>query len=272
MPELPEVETVVRSLKQQIAHCTITNVFVHTPAIVYHTPNFAQNILHQKIIQFTRRGKYIILRFQTHSLIIHLRMEGRFFISNISEVESKHVHVSFVLDDQRVLHYHDTRKFGRMQVVDDEDALFQHLGLEYDDPQCSVEYLFAAMQKSRRGIKAFLLSQSVICGLGNIYVDEVCFAAKVHPTTPTHWLTYEDVTRIHHAISLILNHAIALGGSSIRTYSNAMGIDGRFQLQLKVHLRKGQACVDCHRTIEKISVAQRGTYLCRNCQKELKLV
>lgn len=272
MPELPEVETVVRTLEIQLAQCTMTQVIVHTPAIVYHVENFAKSILNQKITHFKRRGKYIILGFQTHSLIIHLRMEGRFFFTQAHFTPNKHVHVSFILDDHRVLHYHDTRKFGRMLVTDECDAVLNHVGLEYTDPQFTVRYLFDAMQQSKRNVKGFLLSQHVICGLGNIYVDEVCFHAKVHPNTLAHVLPWDDVARIHSAIAIILDSAIAQGGSSIRTYSNAMGIDGRFQLQLKVHLRKGQACVTCNHLIEKIKVAQRGTYVCQHCQKELKLV
>ena len=124
--------------------------------------------------------------------------------------------------------------------------------------------------KSHRSLKAFLLSQGVITGLGNIYVDEVCFRSKLHPSTKVNTLTFSEISTIHSMIILVLTQAIALGGSSIRTYTNAMGIDGRFQLQLQVHMRKGQPCVICSTPIIKTVVANRGTYICTQCQKELK--
>jgi formamidopyrimidine-DNA glycosylase len=271
MPELPEVETVVRTLETLILNMTIMNVSIFTPSIVYHNTNFKSQVINQEIVKLSRRGKYILIIFNEGTLVVHLRMEGRFFINHSFEQANKHVHVSFLLDDGRVLHYQDTRKFGRMMVVNDVNQALSHIGLEYDDPHFTPQVLSEKMRKSHRSLKAFLLSQGVICGLGNIYVDEVCFRSRVHPLTKVNTLTLQEVTTIHSMIYLVLTQAIALGGSSIRTYTNAMGIDGRFQLQLQVHMRQGQPCIICSTPIIKTVIANRGTYLCPQCQKELKL-
>lgn len=270
MPELPEVETVVRTLENVISRATISDVIVYTSSIVYHRDNFVQSCVNQTFTSFLRKGKYIILGLNSLFLIVHLRMEGRFFINYDRARPNKHVHVSFMLSDGRVLHYQDTRKFGRMLITNDINQTLHHLGLEYDDPLFTVAYLYDAMQKSSRSLKAFLLSQHIITGLGNIYVDEVCFRSKIHPMTSCNKLSLMHVKQIHQSILHVLDEAIMHGGSSIRTYTNAMGIDGRFQLHLQVHMRAGQPCIECQQPIEKISIAQRGTYVCHHCQKVLK--
>lgn len=270
MPELPEVETVVRTLETLILHQTIVNVLVYTPSIIYHNTDFKSQVINQKIIKLSRRGKYILIHLNEKTLVVHLRMEGRFFINHSFEQVNKHVHVSFLLEDGRVLHYQDTRKFGRMMVVSDVNQALAQLGFEYDDPYFTPQVLSEKMRKSHRSLKAFLLSQGVISGLGNIYVDEVCFHSRIHPLTKVNTLTWEEITTIHSMIIYVLTQAIALGGSSIRTYTNAMGIDGRFQLQLQVHMRQGKPCNTCSTPIIKTVIANRGTYLCPQCQKVLK--
>lgn len=267
MPELPEVETVVRTLETLIAGCSFNDVHIHTPSIVYHDESFTSLVIHRTLQSFKRRGKYILLGLGEHTLMIHLRMEGRFFINHEFDRPNKHVHVSFKLDDGRVLHYQDTRKFGRMLITHDINQTLHHLGLEYDDPHFTVDYLFKAVMDKKTTLKAFLLSQNVICGLGNIYSDEVCFRARLHPERRVGTLTMNEISVIHREIKFVLTEAIALGGSSIRTYTNAMGIDGLFQLQLQVHMRAKQPCVECGQLIEKTSVANRGTYVCKHCQK-----
>ena len=270
MPELPEVETVVRTLETLVLNQTITDVMIHTPSIIYHDNEFKNHVINQEIIELSRRGKYILIVLNKGTLIVHLRMEGRFIIDHSFEQVNKHVHVSFHLSDGRVLHYQDTRKFGRMMIVSDVNQALSHIGYEYDDTHFTPYVLSEKMKKSHRSLKAFLLSQGVITGLGNIYVDEVCFRSKLHPSIKVSTLSFSEISTIRSMIILVLTQAIALGGSSIRTYTNAMGIDGRFQLQLQVHMRKGQPCVICSTPIIKTVVANRGTYICTQCQKELK--
>lgn len=270
MPELPEVETVVRTLETLVLHQTITDVLIYTPSIVYHNKEFRNQVINQEIVKLSRRGKYILFILNEGTLIVHLRMEGRFFINENLEQVNKHVHVSLQLKDGRVLHYQDTRKFGRMVVVSDVNQALAHIGYEFDDPHFTPQVLSEKMAKSHRSLKAFLLSQGVISGLGNIYVDEVCFRSSIHPLRKVNTLTLQEISTIHAMINFVLTQAIAFGGSSIKSYTNAMGIDGRFQLQLQVHLRQGQPCFTCSTLVIKTFVANRGTYLCPQCQKESK--
>jgi formamidopyrimidine-DNA glycosylase len=268
MPELPEVETVVRTLEKLILYRKIEDIVVHTPSIVYFNNDFKNILLNQSIDSFSRRGKYIIIHLSESILVVHLRMEGRFFINSSLDRPNKHVHVSFKLDDHSVLHYQDTRKFGRMLITQDVDSTLAHIGVEFNDPSFTPKLLINAMKSSKRNIKAFLLSQEVIAGLGNIYADEVCFRSRIHPSTPVNKLSNTSIKLIHQEIINVLGEAIALGGSSIRTYTNAMGIDGLFQLKLQVHMRANEPCILCGQPIIKTVVANRGTYICTHCQKE----
>ncbi len=273
MPELPEVQTVVSTLQKQIQNKTITDVIVTYPNIIEQDPKYFANTLKGKTFQqFQRRGKYIVLFLNEGFLVIHLRMEGRFYLYDQHQ-PSKHVHVVFVLDDQRYMHYHDTRKFGRMIYLEDRkqlDAYFSHMGMEVSDPAFDGRYLYRISRNKTRSIKSFLLSQQYIAGIGNIYADEICFAAKVHPNEPIDRISRNKWDKIASACRSILHEATLLGGSSIRSYTDSLGVTGRFQLQLKVHMKKGVPCPVCQTTIIKTVVANRGTYLCPTCQKSKK--
>lgn len=270
MPELPEVQTVVSTLETQINKSTIRDVIVKTPSILQQDPEVFRNyLLNKQFIQFNRRGKYIILKLNEGYLVIHLRMEGRFFLKEKQE-ENKHVHVLFVLSNNKVLHYQDTRKFGKMKYLKDDDQLqsyLSHLGLEHNDERFDGKYLYDRAKNSKRSLKSLLLSQHIVTGIGNIYADEICFYAKLHPATQCNAISLKKWNEIAMGIDIILTKATKLGGSSIRSYTDSLGISGRFQLELQVHMRKDEACHDCSTTIIKTIVANRGTYVCPTCQK-----
>lgn len=270
MPELPEVQTVVSTLKQQIHHQTITNVIVTTERIILQDVKlFKKSLVNQRFEQFLRRGKYIVLKLTKGFLVIHLRMEGRFFIKDDYQ-PSKHVHVVFELDHKRYVHYQDTRKFGHMiylQTEDDLDDYLAHLGPEVTDPAFCTDYLYRITRRRSRSIKSLLLSQDIVAGIGNIYADEICFAAKIHPSQPVSTISKAKYGVIVEVCSAILDQATRLGGSSIRSYTDSLGITGRFQLSLNVHMQKDQPCRVCQTPIIKTVVANRGTYLCPTCQK-----
>lgn len=278
MPELPEVETIVRGLRTQINDQTIQAVnIVYAPIIKMPTEAFVSSILHQKIVNVERFGKYILIVLANQKVIqIHLRMEGKFFITTEAKDEllDKHIHLIFKLDERRYLKYHDVRKFGTFTLIEHrenwhEDAKFATLGYEPWEPSLSIDFLYQRLQQSRKMIKPFLLDQKTIVGLGNIYVDEVLFLAKIHPETRTIELDKDQAKRLkQHAIA-VLEKAIQLGGTTIRTYHNTLGIDGLFQNELQVHLQKDQPCPVCDTTITKIKVGGRGTYLCPQCQKKI---
>jgi len=276
MPELPEVETVVRGLREQIVGQTIEAVDILYERMV-HTPQniFLANVVGQKIIAIERFGKYILIVLANQRVIrVHLRMEGKFFITTTKEdvTRDKHVHIVLKLGEQRYLKYHDVRKFGTFELIDQQndwhnDNKFASLGYEPWEQAFTIEFLFERMQQSKQMIKPFLLDQKTIVGLGNIYVDEVLFQVKVHPETRTVVLTKADAERIKAAAVEILEKAVTLGGTTIRTYHNTLGIDGMFQNELQVHLQQDKPCPVCGTTIIKIKVGGRGTYLCPHCQK-----
>ncbi len=272
MPELPEVETVRRTLAPHVIGRTFTKADVkHVPMVRPHTPSeFSKALAGQTVNTINRLGKYLIFELDTLALIVHLRMEGKFFLGDKNAPVRSHEHVRYHFNDGGSLIYDDVRKFGthtlKPLATHRETPPLSTLGLEPGDPMLDVDYLISKLTTTRT-IKSVLLDQSIILGLGNIYVDEVCFCAKIRPTTRAHRLTKTSVHRLIECATSVIAHAVALGGSSIRSYTDSLGVSGRFQNELNVHLREGEPCLVCGETIKKIRVAGRGTYYCRRCQK-----
>lgn len=274
MPELPEVETVLRTLEKQMQHPIIKAVKVLYPKIVSdgEVERFCSLLVNETIIDYHRLGKYLIFECKEVYLIVHLRMEGKFYLQYPNEPYDHHVHVLFNLDDGRQLRYHDTRKFGRMyvrsKVVDYHELdVFHNVGLDAFDPALDWKYLYQASRNKTLTIKQFLLNQKYMAGVGNIYADEICFAAGIHPCTKAGKVTKKDMETILNETRRILNGAIRAGGTTIRSYTSSLKVDGRFQLELKVHARQGEKCYVCGNEIEKIQSKGRGTYFCKVCQK-----
>ena len=203
----------------------------------------------------------------------HLRMEGKYYVQKETDpYDQKHIHVQFYLTDGRVVRYHDTRKFGRMYVYDAKEpfeayACFKHVGYDAFDERVTPQYLWNAFHHRKITLKQALLDQSVVAGVGNIYADEICFALGYDPRSKVSRLKKADYEAWIKEMRRILNGAILSGGTTIRSYTSSLGVDGRFQLKLKVHAKKGEPCLVCHTPIEKITVGGRGTYLCKTCQK-----
>lgn len=275
MPELPEVQTVVDTLRYQLQHVTIKDVHVYWDNIIAF-PNvcaFIEGMKGKTIHDYGRYGKYLIFDLGSHVWIAHLRMEGKFYIQQPFEPYDKHIHVIFDLEDGRQLRYHDTRKFGKMYLYEKQADLhaypcFQHIGYDAFDERLTKEYLYQKLHTRSIPIKQALLDQSVIAGIGNIYADEICFALGMHPERKISTLRKKDFERLIEETRRILNGAIASGGTTIRSYTSSLGVDGRFQLKLKVHARKGEKCKVCGSDIKKIVVATRGTYYCPTCQRK----
>lgn len=270
MPELPEVETVRKTLEHVIKGQTIHQVDVLYPKIVrMDSTLFAEKLKNQTIHEIERMGKYLIIKLDRHVLVIHLRMEGRFFIKKHIHELTKHEHVCFHLSSGNILTYHDVRKFGTMDLLPIEDYKNQEplcrLGKEPKD--LSLDVFYHLIHKRNTEIKAVMLDQSVIAGLGNIYVDETLFQAKIHPTRKGVTITKDEADRLLHAARWVLNEAIKQGGTTIRTFQAMDGVHGRFQNELAVHTKVSQPCPICQTPIIKIKVKGRGTYVCPNCQK-----
>lgn len=274
MPELPEVETVRKGLEQLVVGKVIEKVTVHWPRIIEEpdVPLFCQLLKGQRILAIQRRGKFLIFKLTDHDLVSHLRMEGKyeFFPEATTAQLTKHTHVLFDFTDGSQLQYRDVRKFGRMALLakDSADSYkgIQQLGPEPLPDQFVLQEFKKGLRRSHKAIKPLLLDQRLVTGLGNIYVDEALWQAKIHPEQPANTLTDGEITTLHEAIIDVLARAVTAGGTTIRTYLNALGEAGTFQLSLNVYGQTGKPCPRCGREIIKIKVAQRGTHLCPNCQ------
>jgi len=262
MPELPEVETVVRSVAAQLAgrkivSTSFTSRFV-TPG---SRAKLSQRLAGRRIESVTRRGKFILIALDQGNLTVHLGMTGKLLLEGES---GEHTHGVFTLDDGLLL-YHDPRQFGRIEWSAGAPPRIAKLGPE--PLEISFEEFRARLKRKTR-MKALLLNQTFLAGLGNIYADESLFAAGIHPLTPASKLTDARAKKLYDAIRGILRHAIQLGGSSISDYVNGRGERGWFQMEHRAYGREGEPCANCGRPIRKILVAQRGTHYCPHCQKK----
>ena len=279
MPELPEVETVKETLKSKIIGEKIkcVNVYYETMIDEASRDKFCELLIGETITDILRYGKYLFFIFNNVSLISHLRMEGKYFIKDEKEEKNVHEHIVFTFESGRTLRYHDTRKFGTMKLVQTtsfneimcEPELIK-LGKEANDESIDVLEFYNKIHKLRIKLKTALLDQTIISGLGNIYVDEVCFLSNLHPEMPCNYLTLYDCKVILEKCKYVLEGAIKAGGTTIRSYTSSLGVTGRFQLKLHVHTKQGEKCEVCGKNIIKITVGGRGTYLCDNCQKAFK--
>ena len=273
MPEAPEVQTVLSTLEDQIKDFRIEEVQIRYEKLIENetVSSFIEKISNQHFRQFHRYGKYLIFALDDYDWIVHLRMEGKFYL--LTDLpKDKHIHAGFLLSDGRWLCYHDTRKFGRMKLYlkqEDFQSLpcFQKLGPDVLDPSLNADYLYQAFHHSNRSLKACLLDQSLVAGIGNIYADEICFACQLDPRSRSKRISKKDCVRLVYHMQRIIRGAMRYGGTTIRSYTSSLGVTGRFQLKLRVHDRKDEECTVCHSLIKKIIVAQRGTYLCPKCQK-----
>ena len=269
MPELPEVQTVVNGLKEDLVGDRITCI---TPIWEKVLSNFIPSDLFIKgrttlIQDVTRRAKFIIIHFPSSILAIHLRMTGKLFFPVANQIP-KHTTAVIKLDSRKKLIFHDTRKFGRIYLYNDLTPINERHGPEPLGKNFSVGWLHRALQQRKRNIKALLLDQSFLAGLGNIYVDESLWSAGIHPGSISNALPAARIRRLHEAVQAILKAAITAKGTTIIDFSYLNGQNGRYTSQLRIFGRKGQPCITCGRDIEKIKVAGRGTYVCSRCQKK----
>ena len=272
MPEIAEVETVRNILKKKILNKRIKKVKVLYPNIIESDINdFKNKLINQSFIDIKRKGKWLIFELNDYYLISHLRMEGKYFIKSSNDKIEKHEHVIFTFDDDVELRYHDTRKFGRMRLLNKDELNdcieIKKQGYEPLDDNLTSNYLLDKFKNKRLPIKTTLLDQSIISGLGNIYVDEVLFASKINPLKETNKITLDEANNIIKSSKVIISNAIKCGGTTIRSYTSSLGVTGNYQNYLKVHKRNNLKCYECGSIINKITVNGRGTYYCPKCQK-----
>lgn len=272
MPELPEVETVRNTLKPYLLGKKIVKIIAPYPNIIKLDLNtFKQKLINQVFTDIKRYGKYLLFELNDYTLVSHLRMEGKYFLRTDPKEFTKHEHVVFLLDNGLYLSYHDVRKFGTMEVckLGEEFKLesLSKLGFEANDKNIDAKEIYEQTRNSKRPIKAVLLDQTIITGLGNIYVDETLFRSRIHPGVTADKISLDELKTILNNAKEVLDEAILQGGTTIRTYQSSLGVDGRFQNQLMVHTLAGEPCKVCHDIIQKTRVGGRGTYLCPTCQK-----
>ena len=273
MPELPEVETVRRGLVSLVIGKTIRKVDVLWPKIIEapEVDEFRNDLVGETIENISRRGKYLIFHFTHYDMVSHLRMEGKYeFFSEATPLD-KHSHVRFIFTDGSELIYNDVRKFGRMSLMRKDTGLLykgiQQLGPEPTEENFDLVEFEKRLKKAHTMIKPLLLNQKIVAGLGNIYVDEVLWLSKIHPEQPANTLTSAEIEVLHQAIIAVITKAKESGGTTIRTYLNALGEAGHFQQELNVYGQTGIPCPRCGTPIAKTKVAQRGTHYCPHCQQ-----
>ncbi|MCH4014902.1 MAG: bifunctional DNA-formamidopyrimidine glycosylase/DNA-(apurinic or apyrimidinic site) lyase [Solobacterium sp.] len=268
MPELPEVETVVRTLEKQIKDEEILAVHVRYPKMIEDdVDTFEKTLAHEHFRRFERRGKYLIFRMDHVTLVAHLRMEGRFYLQKDDDALNRHMHVIFQLKDHRQLRYQDTRKFGRMKLfpLDYDFTHFKNLGPEPLSDAFNADYIHAYRSGRSEPLKSLLLDQCFTAGIGNIYADEILAACGLRPGRSCRRITRKDEEHIASKTKRILQAAIKAGGTTIRTYTSSLGVKGTYQSACTVHSQK--VCARCGSEIHVKTIGGRSSYYCPHCQK-----
>jgi formamidopyrimidine-DNA glycosylase len=274
VPELPEVETIAADLRPHLVGRTIVRCELRFPTIVRHPEPelFVDLIAGQRIESLKRRGKYILIGLEADRvLVVHLGMTGQLRIVEPSTPIPDHTHAIFDLNDGRQLRYRDPRRFGRILLGTEADLLtarvLPRLGPEPIDPDFSPDRLYRALRGRKTSLKAVLLDQGTLAGVGNIYADESLHAARLRPDRIAHRISRKSAARLHESLRTSLETAIRNRGSSVDTYRDAWGELGGQQEVLLVYGRGGEPCFTCGRPLASIRIAGRTTVFCRTCQR-----
>jgi formamidopyrimidine-DNA glycosylase len=274
VPELPEVETIVSDLRPHLTGRTIVSCDLLFPTIVRHPEPevFIDGVAGRRIAGVSRRGKYILIDIESDVLlIVHLGMTGQLRLVDADAPFEKHTHAVFVLDNGLHLRYRDPRRFGRLLLGTEESLLaskkLPRLGPEPIDPAFAADDFYKRLRKRRTALKAFLLDQGAVAGVGNIYADESLHRAKLRPDRLAGSLSRKSARRLHESLRDSLLVAIANRGSSVDTYRDAWGQIGGQQEKLLVYGRAGEPCFTCGRPLALIRIAGRSTVFCRRCQR-----
>lgn len=273
MPELPEVETIRKTLIEMVVNQKIEAVTVNWAKIIKEPDDhhiFSQLVKGETILDIHRKGKFLLFELTNYTLVSHLRMEGKYGVFEQDTPVTKHTHIIFHFESGKELRYQDVRKFGTMHLYPKgEELLVKPLNQIGPDPfeeGYTFDKLYDKIHKSQRAIKNILLDQQVIAGLGNIYVDETLYKAQIHPLIKGSDLNKAEIKRLLKHAKETLTEAVAQGGTTIRSYVNSQGQIGMFQQQLFAYGQENTPCKRCGEAIIKIKVAGRGTHLCTICQ------
>jgi len=265
MPELPEVETIARTLGPQLVGKIIVEADIRWARTVAmpSAKKFKEQIRGQKIVSVSRRAKFLNIQLQAYNLLIHLRMSGDLLVKKGKIKLEKHDRLILTLANHSFLVFNDTRKFGRVWLTNDMEKVLGKLGPEPLSDDFTSQWLYDALRSRHRQLKPLLLDQTFLAGLGNIYTDEALHMAKLHPRAFSDSVTIQQGKKLHQAIQTILQEGIRRNGASIDWVYRG----GDFQNHFRVYGRGGEPCPVCGTIIQKIIVGQRGTHICPNCQK-----
>jgi formamidopyrimidine-DNA glycosylase len=273
MPELPEVETVARGLQREIAGRRVVSVILGKTDFMDNPGEIERLLPGAEIRAVERYGKFMLLGLrlaepaEKTALLVHLGMTGAMMPKAVSEPHAKHTHLVALLDDGRELRYVDPRRFGRIAVLRGEALEKELVRFGADPLEVSPEEFQRRIGSRKARIKALLLDQSVLRGVGNIYADESLWKAKIHPAQLGARIQREQIERLYRAMQGILRKAITLRGSTISDFLDAEGDPGAYQIHHRVYGREGKACPRCRARIRRIVVAGRSSYFCPNCQR-----
>ncbi len=271
MPELPEVETIKNELLPYVVGHSISGVTLFWEGML-RQPSLAEfysRINGQEITGLKRRGKYLIFSLSSGDLlVIHLKMSGSLLIGKDSSESPKYSRAIIHLNNGTSIFFSDPRKFGRIQLVKGNSSIFDRLGPEPLAADFTPEVLARRLSRRKAPIKAVLLDQGFVAGIGNMYADEALFFAGIHPLRPASSLSQDEIKRLHGAIGQVLRSAIGSKGASIVNYLRPDGTPGTAHLQFKVAHGRGKNCPDCSTLLKRIVVRNRGTYFCPRCQPE----
>lgn len=276
MPELPEIETIRRVLEPQIQGLTIKNTAVNRPEVIAHPDSgeFCRRLTGQTVDRMERRGKFLLILLHNGGrIIIHLRMTGCLLLTPADRPEEKHTHLILQLNNRKELRFSDTRRFGRIWFLqkgeNDTYSGIEKLGKEPFDPGLSAEYLSACLGKRKKTIKECLLEQSVIAGIGNIYSDEILFAAGIYPAQSASGLTGKAWTRLAAAIPERLSYFIEKNKITPEQYLESRGQDYRNTPFLQVYGKEGKPCPICGQALRRMTIGGRSSTFCPDCQKQI---
>ncbi len=268
MPELPEVQTVITGLQKTVLKKTFARAEIFAPRVArYQIKSIESGIKGKTIRQITRRGKNILFGLTgNHTLLAHLGMTGHMFYYHETSPKDKHDAAVFRFKEGGELHFHDTRKFGKLILSNGKSGSLPTEKLGPEPLEITLPEFIKLFRSRKRMVKPALLDQTILAGLGNIYTDEALFEAKIHPQKTTDRLSTEKLKALHSAIRKILQRAIKTGGSSVANYVDVEGKPGHFQIYHKVYGKTGNSCPRCGTKIKRIVVGQRSSHYCPRCQ------
>ncbi len=286
MPELPEIEIVKRSLLKMINKAKIVDIKINNKNLRYKiSPGFSKNLIGEKILDITRRSKYLIIFFKKKTLLIHLGMSGKLLIIRESNneifktsfyydlnIHHRHNHIYFKLNNDLTLVYNDVRRFGFFKLYNTTNInkikFLKKLGLEPFSKKLNTQYFKKFVQKRKKNIKNLLMDQTFISGLGNIYVNEALFMSRIKPLRLCNRLNINEIKSLIINIKKILRFSISKGGSSIRDFKNTHGKSGTFQQFFYVYGQENKNCsrISCKGKIKKIQISNRSSFYCNKCQ------